>query len=275
MTRKTSRLFLYFYILVFLFLPNKAGAEVIATGVERHKWTIDTETAKQGITLSNRGERVKIGIGPGLVNSGTAVELMTYASPYYVEGEGVRRVTPIYRIVITPHPDPLPRGEGELHASSLPTPLPMGEGRVRAIPIEIIHHGEDLGKKSVRVWGDDDIWREILAQSVPERNLVRAKISTGTTYFAVFAHNQILETGAASWYNYKNCHCAASPDYLKGTILRVTNVENGRRVDVKVNDFGPDRAVHPDRVIDLDRAAFEHLANPRTGLIKVKVEIVD
>ncbi|MBI4135673.1 hypothetical protein HY477_02990 [Candidatus Uhrbacteria bacterium] len=105
-----------------------------------------------------------------------------------------------------------------------------------------------------------------------ERNVVRVKVSTGTTYLAVFADDKLLETGIASWYNFKHCHCAASPDYPKGARLKVTNTANGKTVVVRVNDFGPDRAIHPDRVIDLDRAAFEHLASPRAGLIKVKVE---
>lgn len=238
---------LIFLILYSLFLITRsAQAQVIATGVEQHRWTIDNATARSGVTLSNRGERVKVGIASGAVQAGTAIEMMTYASTYYVEGNGVHRVTPIYRVVI-----------GALNGAEF--------------PVEIRHHGEDLGKKSVRVWGDDDIWREIPSQSAPERNAVRAKISTGTTYFAVFSDNRALEIGNASWYNYKNCHCAASPDYPRGTKLLVTNVQNGKSVEVKVNDFGPDRSVHPDRVIDLDLAAFEHLASPRSGIVRVKV----
>ena len=83
----------------------------------------------------------------------------------------------------------------------------------------------------------------------------------------------IMSEGKASWYKYKGCNCAASPDYPKGTKLKVTNVDNGKSVVVKVNDWGPDRSVHPDRVIDLDVVAFKQIASKSAGLCKVKVEL--
>ena len=76
-------------------------------------------------------------------------------------------------------------------------------------------------------------------------------------------------------YKYKNCDCAASPDYPKGTMLKVTNLENGKSIIVKVNDWGPERDKHPDRVIDLDKTAFKKLGSLSRGLLKnVRVEPV-
>jgi rare lipoprotein A len=80
--------------------------------------------------------------------------------------------------------------------------------------------------------------------------------------------------GKASWYKYKDCDCAASPDFPKGARLRVTNLYNGRSVIVTVNDFGPERNVFPDRVIDLDVTAFKQIARKGAGVINVKVEQV-
>lgn len=82
----------------------------------------------------------------------------------------------------------------------------------------------------------------------------------------------VMSTGQASWYKYKNGLFAASPDYVKGSLLRVHNTANGKFVDVIVNDFGPERDKHPDRVIDLDYVAFSKLASPGAGLISVRVE---
>lgn len=84
-----------------------------------------------------------------------------------------------------------------------------------------------------------------------------------------------MSTGKASWYKYKNGLFAASPDYPKGTTLRVYNLANGKSVDVVVNDYGPDRKIHPDRVIDLDYVAFEKLASPSAGIINVRVEALN
>ncbi len=221
---------------------------MLATGVEKHVWRIDAQTGERGITLANRGERVRLSFAPKSVQDGTEVELMTYASEYYVKGEGTHRVTPIYRVTVNGTPENF------------------------SFPLEIQYPEEELGKKSIWVWGDDDVWRKIPGQNILGHKAMKVTISGGITYLAVFADDLLLETGIASWYKYKNCHCAASPDYPKGTQLKVTNVANGKTVVVKVNDFGPDRAVHPDRIIDLDRSAFEHLASPSRGLIRVRVE---
>ncbi|MEK9181344.1 MAG: septal ring lytic transglycosylase RlpA family protein, partial [Patescibacteria group bacterium] len=80
------------------------------------------------------------------------------------------------------------------------------------------------------------------------------------------------EYGIASWYAYKKCLCAAHAYFPKGSILRVTNQANGASVLVKVNDWGPDQRVHPDRVVDLDAEAFKKLAPLSSGTFQAKVE---
>jgi rare lipoprotein A len=56
-----------------------------------------------------------------------------------------------------------------------------------------------------------------------------------------------------------------------GTRLKVTL--GNRWVIVRVNDRGPNRKRHPDRGIDLSKAAFARLAEVEAGIIKVKVEL--
>ena len=92
---------------------------------------------------------------------------------------------------------------------------------------------------------------------------------------AILEDIDIMTEGSASWYKYKGCNCAASPDYPKGTKLKVTNIDNNKSVVVKVNDWGPDRSVHPDRVIDLDVVAFKKIAKKSAGLCKVRVELAE
>ena len=57
-----------------------------------------------------------------------------------------------------------------------------------------------------------------------------------------------------------------------GTKLRVTNVENGRTVVVRVNDRGP---YVEGRVIDLSRAAARQLGALGDGLFNVRLEVLD
>lgn len=86
----------------------------------------------------------------------------------------------------------------------------------------------------------------------------------------------VMTSGKASWYAYKGGLFAASPDFSIGTKLKVTSVNNpDKSIIVTVNDYGPNRAIHPDRVIDLDKVAFAKLAPVGAGVIDVLVEPVD
>ena len=59
------------------------------------------------------------------------------------------------------------------------------------------------------------------------------------------------------------------------SILRVTNMENGRSIYVRVNDRGPARRlVEQGRVIDLTKTAFAEISDLKQGLASVSVEIL-
>ena len=58
-----------------------------------------------------------------------------------------------------------------------------------------------------------------------------------------------------------------------GTYLRVTSLDTGYSILVRVNDRGPARRLG--RLVDLSRRAFSEIAPLKEGLIKVKVEVYD
>ncbi|RMD75523.1 MAG: septal ring lytic transglycosylase RlpA family protein [Bacteroidetes bacterium] len=64
---------------------------------------------------------------------------------------------------------------------------------------------------------------------------------------------------------------AAHKTHPFGTILRVTRLDNGKSVEVRVNDRGPYVA---GRVVDVSRAAAEKLDLIKDGMARVKVEVV-
>ncbi len=108
------------------------------------------------------------------------------------------------------------------------------------------------------------------SQVLAGRALVRA--SMGAKLRLVQVEGWMSE-GYASWYAYKNCNCAASPDFPKGSYVKVTRVSDpSKTVVVRINDFGPERDIFPDRVIDLDKVAFSALGPLGAGVMKVKVE---
>lgn len=93
------------------------------------------------------------------------------------------------------------------------------------------------------------------------------------------------QIGLASWYgieehnNYaasgerfsKHDYTAAHKTLPMGTVVRVTNLENGRDVVVKINDRGP---FVGDRIIDLSHAPAQSIDMVQKGVVKVKVEVV-
>lgn len=93
------------------------------------------------------------------------------------------------------------------------------------------------------------------------------------------------KTGLASWYGsafhgrltangevYDQHHLsAAHPTFPLPSYARVTNLENGDSVIVRVNDRGP---FHPGRIIDLSNKAAEMLEVQHKGTAKVRVQYV-
>jgi rare lipoprotein A len=65
---------------------------------------------------------------------------------------------------------------------------------------------------------------------------------------------------------------AAHPDLPFGTLLRVTNLANGRWVEVHVIDRGP---FAYGRVLDLSRRAAEELDMIAAGHVEVRIEVLE
>ena len=93
------------------------------------------------------------------------------------------------------------------------------------------------------------------------------------------------ESGEASWYGADHqgrptssgepfdMHklTAAHPTLPLGTQLLVTNLRNGRSVQVRVNDRGPGK---PGRIVDLSYAAAEVLGYLQAGLVPVRIQVL-
>ena len=91
--------------------------------------------------------------------------------------------------------------------------------------------------------------------------------------------------GLASWYGgkfhgrrtangekyNKNGISAAHKTLPFNTVVRVTNLNNGRTLDVRINDRGP---YVGDRVIDLSRAAAEQIGLIQPGFAEVQLALV-
>ncbi|MCP5189165.1 MAG: septal ring lytic transglycosylase RlpA family protein [Pseudomonadales bacterium] len=108
----------------------------------------------------------------------------------------------------------------------------------------------------------------------------------GVTYQVLDDHSDYRARGIASWYGIKfDGHetsngerydlyqaSAAHKTLPIPCYARVTNLDNGKSVVVRVNDRGP---FHSERLIDLSYAAAVKLGYMETGTARVEVEVID
>ena len=95
----------------------------------------------------------------------------------------------------------------------------------------------------------------------------------------------IVETGLASWYGRQHHgkltasgevfnqekFTAAHRTFPWGSRVRVTNLANGKAVEVQINDRGP---FTKGRIIDVSRAAARALGMIESGTATVRVELL-
>jgi rare lipoprotein A len=77
------------------------------------------------------------------------------------------------------------------------------------------------------------------------------------------------EAGEGTWYKTSDPAICAHKSIAMGTIIKVTNIENGKSTSCKVGDRGP---YVDGRIIDLSPEAFSQLAPLSDGVINVKLE---
>lgn len=100
--------------------------------------------------------------------------------------------------------------------------------------------------------------RKTVKEPVPEIAVQGTYVKTGKAH-----------TGLGTWYAFRGGMFAANPWLPMGSYVKVTNKENGKSVIVQINDRGP---FGKNRIIDLDKVAFQKIASLGAGVIDVKVE---
>jgi D-alanyl-D-alanine carboxypeptidase len=141
------------------------------------------------------------------------------------------------------------------------------------ITLSIGYSGGDKYYKRIYFYDKNyQSWRELPTIDDPVKKIVTAKISLPYAQVAVFSEPAVLIVGKSSWYAYKKGNFAASVDFPKGSKLRVYNTANNKSIDITVNDFGPERDKFPDRILDLDKVAFNKIAKKGAGVISVRIQ---
>ena len=87
------------------------------------------------------------------------------------------------------------------------------------------------------------------------------------SYYADSFQGKVMRNGQV--YHSNNLTCASNSHKL-GTKLKVTNLDNGKSVIVKVTDTGSFSKV----TLDLSKKAFERIAELEKGIINIKIKKV-
>ena len=106
-----------------------------------------------------------------------------------------------------------------------------------------------------------------LKEAGPSSVIIKGKAS----WYSQNEPGIFLTTANMEIFNDSELTCAIW-DLPFNTILKVTNLENGKSVIVRVNDRGPAKRLN--RTIDLTKAAFSKIADLDKGLADVSVEVM-
>ena len=180
---------------------------------------------------------------------------------------------------------PVPVGEAVTEAGTQPAPPARDpetkdEPEIRRDPPDFRRDGPPADSRDVDL--------DMISDAVP-REEPRSKYGNpaeyeveGRTIRTLESSDGYEEEGVASWYGEEfqgrrtssgepydmYAMTAAHPTLPLPSYLEITNLENGRRVVVRVNDRGP---FHGGRLIDVSYAAAHRLGMLGTGTVRVRI----
>lgn len=135
-----------------------------------------------------------------------------------------------------------------------------------------LHYVEnDAPDLALAYWDNNQkSWIRLPSKQDTATQTVSAGVTVPFAYIALIQvpPPEVLESGYASWYDYPY---AAHRTLPFGTLIKVTNTQNGESVVVEVRDRGP---FVEGRVIDLPETAFTQIASLGAGVIPVTIQIV-
>jgi rare lipoprotein A len=127
--------------------------------------------------------------------------------------------------------------------------------------------------------------RAVSQASAGARYKLGAPYQAGGVWYVPAEQPHYDEVGLASWYGDQfngkptangelfdmNIPSAAHATLPMPSIVEVTNLENGKTIQVRLNDRGP---FHPGRIIDMSRGAAQQLGFYNKGTAQVRVRYV-
>jgi len=250
MNIKNKKIFILSTVIFSLFFGNLVLSE---KNIDNKSYSInlDYATIKKGYTVTDESKKLKLSLVPEILNQATRVNIIKLNEemdlPWRLE-----KLSDIYQFEF------INKNAYDNH---------------KPFYIQFSYDKQNNNYKKVFFYDKNfNSWRPLPTKDFPKEKFVRSLIHLPFARIAVFSYPEILTSGDASWYAYKPGNYAASPDFPKGSKLRVYNNDNNKFVDVIINDYGPDRKLHQKRVIDLEKNAFAKIAKLGCGIINISIE---
>lgn len=211
---------------------------------------LDKDTIAKGYTVGAFDGYIKLSLVPGILNEQTRVQVVELNEPIDSPWE-VERISKVIQFEF----------ENK-----------VAYDNHKPFYIQINYDNDNNNYKQVMYFEKScNCWRPLPTTDYPGKSYVRSLIHLPYARIAVFSFPSVITKGDASWYKYKGGDFAASPDFPKGSVIKVINPSNNKSVNVTINDYGPDRMLHPNRVLDLDKVAFSKIASLGAGLTNIVI----
>ena len=219
------------------------------------------DVLKKGYTIETPDKNLRVGIMPNLVNIDFVAKIRSLPNHYSKQflDKDLSFASEVYHVW-------LDSGDGSLPFS-------------RSLPIEIAFpKGNDEYKAIYYFDPNSNTWNLSPSETryiTPDKaeGYVRTLTYQKEMIIAVVSNPKLKEWGHASWFSSnlikRNRLGSANNDFPLGTVVKVTNLDNGKSVNTEIISRGP----YADfRIIDLGSDVFKKIASLSTGVINVKVE---
>lgn len=154
----------------------------------------------------------------------------------------------------------------------LPTQTAFANGNVHQIKKAKYQHSQQVKQKKAKATKKKYSKKKYgKKKAVKRQSATRAVIRNGggvASWYGPGFHGRLTASGQR--FN-QNALTTAHRSLPFGTKLLVTNVNNGKSVEVIVNDRGP---FIGNRVLDLSKGAFSRIASTGAGVVKIKYEVL-
>lgn len=238
-----------------LFIVFSSGLVIFASpSAYAQTITIDRPTIERGYTLRSGSGSFAVGVWPKTIKEAAQIRLERVSLPGAVPA-GTTLVSDVWLF------DILKANRSGKDPFLLSRPLTLS----------LAYSSKTLYRKRLYFWnGTNQSWLPIPSSSDAAEPVLRGAIQLPFAIVAVLEDAGGVQ-GKASWFRHRFGDSAASNDYPMGSRLRVTNLENGRSVDVIVRSAGPFVA---GRVLDLASTAFQKIHPLWKGVAFVRAKLL-